>query len=262
MHILNIHFSVVIQLLTIIFLALPAFSASSSPSVSDNSSYEIPLSDLKAVDKNKAKKAEKNLHKKKKKSSHTNHKTSDTPSKDSVTHGNSSYSAMDLNVLPKEALQQLAPNQIQRENSNNPSVNSTSTDEIRIIHDPYSYVVSGKRTIIKTIISSRYALKSIYCQFRGTGGSGLVPMTKIEGSQYTYSAILPALEQNTPALKYLFLAVDTQGNKTSSQEFVTAANSNAAVPGWQQEPSQTPLEIRLENPKKPLAGFADITTEE
>ena len=100
-------------------------------------------------------------------------------------------------------------------------------DSVHISHEPYSYVVPGKLTVIKAIIS-REAVQSVRCRFRSLdkGGYASVAMAKAPGSQFTYVATLPALKPGAAALSYRFIVIGASGIQTFSQEFVYSGETN------------------------------------
>lgn len=116
---------------------------------------------------------------------------------------------------------------------------SALAEKPRISHDPYSYLVAGKQTVILAVISSATDIKSVYCKFRGEekGADAIAPMTRVDGTQYTYRAILPGLSPNARNLHYRLVVVDTLGSETQSREFSTAVKSTPVIPGWQLEDS-------------------------
>ncbi len=135
-------------------------------------------------------------------------------------------------------------------------------DSAHISHEPYSYVVPGKRTVIKAIISLE-AAQSVRCRFRSLdkGGYASVAMAKAPGSQFTYVATLPALEPGAAALRYRFIVFDASGNQTYSQEFVIPVKPTSVMPGWQQDPAREPVRATLEDPRQPLERFSDVVLE-
>jgi len=212
-------------------------------SAAGENDYEIPLSELKKVEKKKPKKTETKKRKERKKADTTSQET---------TREVSGAAAAPSQPAP------LAPEAAQR----GAEVMETP-DSAHISHEPYSYVVPGKRTVIKTIIS-REAVQSVRCRFRSLdkGGYASVAMAKAPGSQFTYVATLPALEPGAAALRYRFIVVDASGIQTYSQEFTIPVKPSAVMPGWQQDPGKEPVRAALENPWQPLQGFSDVVMED
>lgn len=232
--------------------------------------FEIPLSDLKKGEKKTQRKSERRERRVKRK----------TVSTEQVSPQEASGKPADSNIKPltpiNEPKAEFAPNtqQLQRPATSdvgrpktavNAGKTATAPDEIRIVHDPYSYVVTGKRTVMyAVIISSPGALQTVRCRFRSAEGGefAFVPMEKISGTLYSYTATLPALSESTRALRYSIVAIDTANKETSSREFITPVRATSVVPGWQVEPSHDKIKVRLEKPGKPLEGFFDATVEE
>ncbi|MGD0586830.1 MAG: hypothetical protein ABSA86_13845 [Oryzomonas sp.] len=213
-----------------------------SVSAAVENDYEIPLSELKKVEKKKPKKTETSKRKERKKADTTSQET---------TREVSGGAAAPSQPVP------LGPEAAQR----GAEVMETP-DNAHISHEPYSYVVPGKRTVIKAVIS-REAVQPIRCRFRSLdkGGYASVAMVRLPGSQFTYVATLPALEPGTAVLRYRFIVVDASGNQTYSQEFVIPVKPTSVMPGWQQDPAKEPVRVALENPRQPLEGFSDVVME-
>jgi len=211
-------------------------------SAAEGNDYEIPLGELKKIEKKKPKKAETRKHKEKKKANATSRET---------PHGESAAAA------PGQPAP-LAPATVQR----SAEVMDTP-DSANISHETRSYVVSGKLTVVKAIIG-REAVHSVRCRFRSLdkGGYASVEMDKAPGSQFTYVATLPALEPGAAALHYRFIVVDASGVRTYSQEFTVPVKATSVVPGWQQNSAREPVRVSLENPLLPLEGFSDVVVED
>jgi len=204
--------------------------------------YEIPLADLKKVEK-KPKKAAARKRTGKKKA-------------DAASQG-TPHEASGATEAPG------SPAPLVPETEKSGTEMAGTLDSAFISHEAYSYVVPGKRTIVKAVIS-REAVQSVRCRFRSQerGGYASVAMAKVPGSQFTYVATLPALEPGVAALlRYRFVVVDASGNQTYSQEFVTPVKSTSVMPGWQQDPSGGAVGAVLENPRQPLEGFLDVVIE-
>jgi len=204
--------------------------------------YEIPLSELRKVEKKKPKKAETRKRKEKKKDT-TRRETPAEVSGAAVAPGR--------------------PAPLEPETAQRGADIMATPDSDHISHEPYSYVVPGKRTVIKAVIS-REAVQSVRCRFRSLdkGGYASVAMAKAPGSQFTYVATLPALEPGAAELRYRFIVVDASGIQTNSQEFVIPVKPTSVMPGWQQNPGTEPVRAALENPRQPLEGFSDVVMED
>lgn len=234
--------SMVSKWLIAIVLLVTAVPVQSVSAAGEND-YEIPLSELKKVEKKKPKKAEIRKHKEKKKA--------DTASRETPREfsGASAAPGQPAPFAPATA-------------QHGAQIMETP-DSDHISHEPYSYVVPGKRTVIKVIVS-REAVQSVMCRFRslGKGGYAYVAMAKAPGSRFIYVATLPALEPGAAALSYRFNVVDASGIQTFSQEFVIPVKPTSVMPGWQQDPAKEPVRAALENPQQPLEGFSDVVMED
>lgn len=134
-----------------------------------------------------------------------------------------------------------------------------SVDASGIAHDPFSYGVTGKRTLLKAVVNSTENVAAVFCRIRSVKGDAWarVPMTKVENTHFTYQAVLPALAPDAQVLRYSFVVVDLQGKETISREFTMPLKQSLVVPGWQQDPSSAPLGMVLENSSRPLDGYND-----
>lgn len=206
-----------------------------SVSAAGGSDYEIPLSELKKVEKKKQKKAETRKRKKRKEADSASRETSHKVPTSTPLEPETPQHAAEVMETP---------------------------DSAHISHEPYSYVVADRRTVIKAIISME-AVQSVRCRFRSLdkGGYASVAMPREPGSQFTYVATLPPLKPGAPALRYRFIVVGASGVQTYSQEFSMPVKQTSLMPGWQQEPGKEPVKAALENPFQPLEGFSDVVME-
>jgi hypothetical protein len=248
--------------LVLLVTAMPAQPVSAA----EGNDYEIPLSELKKVEKKKPKKADTRKRREKKKADTTTQKTprevsgAAAPGQPApLVNTTTKETPHEISgaATPPGRLAPLVPETAQRA-----AEVMDTPDSAHISHEPHSYVVPGKRTVIKTVIS-REAVQSVRCRFRSLdkGGYASVAMAKAPGSGYTYVATLPALEPGAATLRYRFIVVDASGNQTYSQEFVITVNPTSAMPGWQQDPDKEPVRAALENPMQPLEGFSDVVME-
>lgn len=106
----------------------------------------------------------------------------------------------------------------------------------RIFNVPYSFVVTGRSTVIKAVIYRESAdLQAVNCTIRAaeTGALSQVKMAKVDGSRFTYAATLPAMVTDTFALRYSIHAIDSSGTESVSPEFASPVSASPLVPGWQ-----------------------------
>ena len=213
-----------------------------SVSAAGENDFEIPLSELKKVEKKKPKQTETRKRKEKKKADTTSRETPREASATAAPPGQPAPFVQET-AIPREEVME-------------------TPDSAHIGHEPYSYVVPGKRTVIKAVIS-REAAQSVRCRFRSLdkGGYASVAMAKAPGSQFTYVATLPALEQGAAVLRYRFIVADASGNQTYSQEFVIPVKPTSVMPGWQQDPAKEAVRAALDDPRQPLEGFSDVVME-
>ncbi len=231
--------------------------------------YEIPLSDLTREERKKPKKPRNKNRAEKKISNHVEQETPQPPSVPSSESALPSSSAHETGqaVAPAAQSPQKPALTGKEEKTNNGTTDKSAAaaDKIVIVHEPYSYVVAGKPTVIDAvIISSPGALRSVRCRFRAaeTGGYASVAMQKMPGSTYTYTATLPPLSQGSNPLRYSVIATDALHKETRSREFVTPDRATSVVPGWQLETSQGKIKVWLEDPPNPLVGFSDTLVED
>lgn len=243
-------------------LLQPFCCAAASPDATGGTNYEIPLSELKKVEKRKTRKPGRKGRKEKSKPDSADREAAGDASGSPSSSGQSASRPNDAGAAPTPQTPKIQPPAVSGHQPETfPPVAGPALGEegARITHDPNSYVIVGKRTVIKAVISSLEALSSVRCQFRSAENDGyaFVPMTKAEGSRYTYTAILPQLVEGARSLRYRFVAVDTLGRVTRSGEFVVPVVQSPVMPGWQRDPSQEAIMIGLENPSKPPEGVKE-----
>lgn len=233
---------ITISLLVTAMFVHSVFSVPAAYSAAGGNDYEIPLTELKKVEKKKPKKTGTRKHTVKKKAEIT---SQGTP--------HEATGATDAPGQPAPSLFKIG--------KNGTEVMETP-DSAHISHEAYSYVMPGKRTILKVVVS-REAVQSVRCRFRSLerGGYASVMMAKAPESQFTYVTTLPALEPGAAALRYRFIVVDASGNETYSQEFYIPAKSTTIMPGWQQDPAKEPISASLVDSRQPLEGFSDVVME-
>ena len=110
------------------------------------------------------------------------------------------------------------------------------TQPFRIFSVPYSFVVTGKSTVIKAVIYREATdLQTVSCKIHEaeTGAQTEVQMTKMDGLRFTYSATLPEVTAAAASLRYTIAAIDTSNTTSISQEFMSPVASSPLVPGWQ-----------------------------
>lgn len=105
-----------------------------------------------------------------------------------------------------------------------------------ISHSPYSFVVSGKGVKLSAVIGSRDEVQSVRCHYRtaATGAYEQVPMNRAESTRFTYGVTLPALPADARELQYRLVVTEQGGRVTRSQEFGIPIRQTTVVPGWQE----------------------------
>ncbi len=117
-----------------------------------------------------------------------------------------------------------------------PAKNAPTAETIRIDHEPYSFIVSGKSTVIHAVVYLKETdLRTVSCRVRSveTGELTEIKMDKVNGTRFTYEAILPKVPSHVPSLHYRINVTETQGKETASKEFVTPVSTSPVVPDWQ-----------------------------
>lgn len=106
----------------------------------------------------------------------------------------------------------------------------------RIFNVPYSFVVTGKNTVIKAVIyREANDLQAVNCRIRAaeTGAESLVKMAKVDGSRFTYSATLPEVPADADSIRYAIVAIDSSDTESITPEFAIPVTFTPLVPGWQ-----------------------------
>jgi len=252
--------SAMLGLLMIMLLIPSAWAAAPSSSVSDMSNYELSLGDLNKVRKERPVNRGAKERKKKRDEGAVQRKAPDAAASSQkadlppvTTPGATGNAASNEAMLPGQAGQGVSGS------TGAPGGAQAPPLPVSIHHDPYSYVIAGKRTTIQAVISSVNGIRTVSCRFRAVenGAYALVPMVLSPGTHFTYAAVLPGLSSASRTLRYTISAVDSSGKEVLSPEFVIAAKSSSVLPGWQLENSADVIRIRLEQKEKPLEGFSD-----
>jgi hypothetical protein len=244
-----------------------------------NKDFEIPLSTLKKGEKKKSRKQGENSRKESKnteseekgpqnsqpeaakKSSAVEAPQTSTPSTSApavttIQDVETAKSKMTAGDTPKENVQ---------DDKSATGLTGNLPDEFLIIHEPFSFVVGGKPTIINAVVTSSLStVHTVNCSFRASdkGSSAILQMKKVPGSLYTYTAVLPPLVKNSGTLRYIFIARDSLKRETRSREFAIPLKMTMVVPGWQLDASKEKIVVQIENKGQPFEGFLDVTVEE
>ena len=242
-----------------IMLLPSAWAASPTSSAPAASGYEIPLGELHKVKKERPAKKEIKTRKKVKTENAPQPAADAVIPSEKVEQTPTAAPALPNREISSEIPQQPASEKTVTAVSSKSDAQQATTVPVTIHHDPYSYVIAGKRTTIQAVISSADSIKDAYCRFRAVEGGAYarMPMVLVSGTSFTYTATLPSLAAASRSLRYSVVAVDSLGNEARSQEFVITVKPSAVRPGWQLEGSQDAIKMRLESREKPLEGFSD-----
>lgn len=140
-----------------------------------------------------------------------------------------------------------------------PVTKTAPEDTSGITHDPFSFIVTGKRTVLQAVVDGTGDMAALFCRFSSAKGDvwARVPMKQVVNTHFTYQAILPALASETRTLRYSFVKVDSNGKETHSREYAISVKPSFIVPGWQQDPANDKLEVTVEKNSGPMTGFSD-----
>lgn len=223
-------------------LVMPLGTASAASSNPGGADFDIPISELKKVKKKAPAKRATSDGKKKKKSAAKPQEPSSAsasaaaaePAGQAVTSPVVSSSSPQLSPASAEPV--------------------SGSEEVRIHHTPYSFVVAGKRTEIHAVISSKDDIREVNCNVGAAegGANNPVKMEKVSGTRFTYRANLPPLPSGTENLSYTIDAVDSQGRNIRSRMFVTPVTASPVVPSWQLENAGEAVSTVKEDEKTPL----------
>jgi hypothetical protein len=248
----------VAAIITLLSLTAPVRAENAAPGASG---YEISLGELNKVKKERpVKKRPKERQKKK------NEQPAERPSYEVIVVPGGA--GQENAAAPVKVVAESDSKNLKQHVSGSPAValpvkdaapSRTAQAAVTVHHDPYSYVIAGKRTTIHTVISSADSIRSVYCRFRSAenGTYAVVTMLPVPGTHFTYSAILPSLASAGRSLLYSIVAVDAAGNEGRSQEFTIAVKPSFVTPGWQLDISSDPIKIRFEGQEKSLEWFSD-----
>ncbi len=205
-------------------LLVMSFFPVSSSFASGGTDFEIPISELSKEKKPSPSKHTPGKPKKKKK----NDAKTTTKNADAAIPAQPARQAEPPGSEPKHGAVPVTPVV--------PAASVAQPDRIRIDHDPYSYVVAGKSTVIHAVIFRNEAdLQTVTCKINAAENKApsLIKMTKVNGTRFTYTAILPGVAPNASSLRYTIVVEDSSGKGTISQEFVSPVTSSPLAPNWQ-----------------------------
>jgi hypothetical protein len=196
-----------------LLLIMPMYADAAKSVGSGGMDFEIPISELSTEKKASPQKSVARKPALKRKSAAKAKRTNVTAITPAQPVEQAKTSAGSVAALPSETLQ-----------------------PFRIFNVPYSFVVTGKSTVIKAVIYREADdLQAINCTVRvtETGALSVVKMTKVDGSRFTYAATLPEVAAAASSLRYAIVAIDASGTESGSPEFAVPVTFSPLVPGWQ-----------------------------
>jgi hypothetical protein len=211
----------------VMLFVIPVGAVSAVPANKGGTDYDIPISELNRVKKKTPSKRVKNESIKKKKNGARPQESSSKITAPAEPAGQAKTPPVEFNIAAHGGTV----------HQKNLVASEPLPENIQIHHAPYSFVVTGKRTVIYAVINSKIDIKEVNCSFHMAEDvvQPLIKMVKVNGTLFTYTAVLPGLTPESPSLRYTIVAVDTLGKETCSQEFVTPVTSSLVVPSWQLE---------------------------
>lgn len=209
-----------------LMLIMPMLVDLARAAVPGGMDIEIPLSELKNVKKGAPPKKAAGKPKTKNKS--------EAPSQGAIADEAVSPKLPDQTKSPANETRSVAAGE--KAPSNPPATPAPAPENTKISHEPYSFVVANKSTVIHAVIYREAdELKSVTCRIRVAkkGAPTTVKMKRLDDSRFTYTATLPGLPLEMSSLSYAIIVVDSSGKESISQEFVTPVKSSPLVPSWQ-----------------------------
>ena len=234
----------------VLILAVPLGAFAAANPASGGSDFEIPLSELSKERKMAPPKKSGDTQKKSKKSDAGIQKKKDSPPPQVASKGKKRKLKKDtvqaagaVTPPPSSKQTEFIPPHHHESGADAPKAAPHVVDHpalasgsIRIDHEPYSFVVTGKSIVLNAVVYQHETrLKTVTCKFRlaKSGAYSVVTMTKVAGARFTYEATLPRPEVNSTALLYSFIAIDSSGGESATTEFVTPVTSSPTTPDWQ-----------------------------
>jgi hypothetical protein len=218
-------------------------SIKAAPAASAAGDYDIPISELNRVKKKGPAKRAPRESKKQQKSSATPQELPSEPG--IVAHPADATGQV---KSPNVEAVQLVPVAAPLSKTPVTAAPQINAEAIQIFHTPYSFVVADKLTVIHAVIYRTSDIREVHCSLPALpdGTAGLVKMTPVDGTQFTYTATLPGLTSETASLRYTIVVVDAQGSEIRSKEFMTPVTTSPVVPGWQHDSAGDAIPVTQE----------------
>lgn len=131
---------------------------------------------------------------------------------------------------------------------------------VTITHEPYSYLTAGHRTSLLAVLSSSEPLANVTCSFHAHGATSgaTAQMTRVAGTRFTYTTIIPALAATATSLNYRINAYTDSGVAVQSRDYeIPVSTTTTIVPGWQIDHFRDSLEFQIDTENATLDGFSD-----
>jgi len=129
----------------------------------------------------------------------------------------------------------------------------------KVTHKPLKYFVSGHRIQVGAEISDKAGVSVVRCYFKSPEQADYVFVSMSQSEKNLYQGILPAPDQNTDNIIYLFLVANKNNQIIKTQEFLLKNDAGKDVPPWQQTNMEGDVQVSTEigqAPKEPK-GFRD-----
>lgn len=142
---------------------------------------------------------------------------------------------------------------------------AAAESSFRFYHEAYSYAVPGRKIRIKAVVGLTSDQDGLRCSLRWDSRAGVifVSMKKMEGTRFSFEAVLPPPPADSTKLAYTLQVVRNGAVIEESREFTTPIKKSL-VPGWQKEfppeasVEETPSEKKPETIQAAVAETAVI----
>lgn len=214
--------------------------------------FDIPLSELQKVKKKPAKHTK--SYKKRKNTTKSETETSSATAAESSKSGVGESGTVETNIS--------SPNKTDFKTSESsilPSTSKASLDNSSINHSPNSYIIADRRIRVQAVIFADEPVVRVYCYFKAIGSNygAAVQMSKVDGTRFTYSSVIPALSAKVKGLRYRIYQVDHNGVTIQSPDYEMPMATSNVRPGWQLEHFNDILQLTVDDEQPTLDGFSD-----
>jgi len=138
------------------------------------------------------------------------------------------------------------------------SVAEKSEISVMIEHDPPEYFVPDHRMIIEAKVRDKSEINQVRCYFRADKQENYVFVPMEWTDEELYKGILPAPNNESQAVEYLFVAINRHGQAEKTQTFEISKKEEKKVPFWQKVTSEGTIQVATELSQIPeMNGFSD-----